>query len=120
MAAIKREDLEAGRVDLSDVIDHTASPLPPVSPGQVLHAEFLEPLQISASALARAIGVPRNRLTGIIKGKRAVTADTALRLGIYFGTSPEFWLSLQASYDLKRIRRAIGDRLRQEITPRAA
>ena len=75
---------------------------------------------MSASALARAIAVPRNRLTGIINGKRAVTADTALRLGIYFGTSPEFWLSLQATYDLKRTRRAIGERLRREITPRAA
>ena len=80
MAAIKREDLEAGRVDLSDVIDPAALPLPPVSPGEVLRAEFLEPLQLSASALARAIAVPRNRLTGIINGKRAVTADTALRL----------------------------------------
>ena len=120
MAAIKREDLEAGRVDLSDVIDPAALPLPPVSPGEVLRAEFLEPLQMSASALARAIAVPRNRLTGIINGKRAVTADTALRLGIYFGTSPEFWLSLQAAYDLKRTRRAIGERLRREITPRAA
>ena len=120
MAAIKREDLEAGRVDLSDVIDPAALSLSPVSPGEVLRAEFLEPLQMSASALARAIAVPRNRLTGIINGKRAVTADTALRLSIYFGTSPEFWLSLQAAYDLKRTRRAIGERLRREITPRAA
>ena len=120
MAAIKREDLEAGRVDLSDVVDPAALPLPPVSPGEVLRAEFLEPLQMSASALARAIAVPRNRLTGIINGKRAVTADTALRLGIYFGTSAEFWLSLQAAYDLKRARRTLGERLRREITPRAA
>jgi antitoxin HigA-1 len=120
MAAIKREDLEAGRIDLSDVVDPAAPPLPPVSPGQVLRTEFLEPLHMSASALARALGVPRNRLTGIVNGNRAITADTALRLGIYFGTSPEFWLSLQASYDLKRARRAIGDRLRREITPRAA
>jgi antitoxin HigA-1 len=120
MAAIKREDLEAGRVDLSDVVDPAAAPLPPVSPGEVLRAEFLEPLGLSAGALARAIGVPRNRLTGIINGKRAITADTALRLGIYFGTSAEFWLSLQASHDLKRARREIGERLRREITPRAA
>jgi antitoxin HigA-1 len=120
MAAIKREELEAGRVDLSDLVDRTAAPLAPVSPGQVLRAEFLEPLQLSAGAVARAIGVPRNRLSGILNGSRAITADTALRLGIYFGTSAEFWLSLQASYDLKRARREIGDRLRREITPRAA
>jgi addiction module HigA family antidote len=120
MAAIKRKDLDTGRVDLSDVIDHTAGPLPPVSPGQVLCAEFLEPLGLSAAAVARAIGVPRNRLTAIINGRRAVTADTALRFSIYFDTSAEFWLSLQAAYDLKRARRSLGDRLRREITPRAA
>lgn len=120
MAAIKREDLEAGRIDLADVVDPSAAPLAPVSPGQVLRAEFLEPLGLSAGALARAIGVPRNRVGGILGGSRAITADTALRLGIYFGTSAEFWLSLQASYDLKRARHAIGDRLRREITPRAA
>jgi addiction module HigA family antidote len=91
-----------------------------VSPGEVLRAEFLEPLQLRAGTVARAIGVPRNRLSGILNGSRAITADTALRLGIYFGTSAEFWLSLQASYDLKRARRAIGERLRREITPRAA
>jgi antitoxin HigA-1 len=75
---------------------------------------------LSASALARAIGVPRNRVSGIVAANRTITADTALRLGIYFGTSAEFWLSLQANYDLKRARRAIGERLRREITPRAA
>jgi len=120
MTVIERADLDAGGTDLSDVVDPTAEPLPPVSPGQVLRTEFLEPLQLSASAVAVAIGVPRNRLTGILNGKRAITADTALRLGIYFGTSAEFWLSLQASHDLRIARREIGDRLRREITPRAA
>jgi addiction module HigA family antidote len=120
MAGIKREDLESGRVDLSDVVDTAAQPLFPVSPGQVLREEFLVPLGLSAGAVARAIGLPRNRVSGIINGNRAVAADTALRLGIYFCTSPEFWLALRASYDLKRARRAIGGRLRQEITPRAA
>jgi addiction module HigA family antidote len=120
MAAIKREELDAGRVDLSDVVDPTAGPLPPVSPGQVLRTEFLEPLGLSAGALARALGVPRNRIGAILGGSRTLTADTALRLGIYFGTSAEFWLSLQAAYDLKRARRTLGERLRREITPRAA
>jgi addiction module HigA family antidote len=120
MTAIERADLEAGDIDLSEVVDPDPERLAPVSPGQVLQAEFLEPLRLSAGAVARAIGVPRNRLTGILNGKRAVTADTALRLGIYFRTSAEFWLSLQASHDLKVARRAIGDRLRREITPSAA
>jgi addiction module HigA family antidote len=96
MAAIKREDLDAGRVDLSDVVDPAAPPLPPVSRGEVLRAEFLEPLDLSAAALARAIVVPRNRIGAILGGSRTLTAaDTAMRLSIYFGTSPEFWLSLQ-------------------------
>jgi addiction module HigA family antidote len=99
MAAIKREDLDAGRVDLSNVVKPTAAPLPPVNPGQVLRAEFLEPLELSVGAVARAIRVPRNRLSAILNGSLAITADTALRLGIYFGISPEFWLSLQPSYD---------------------
>jgi addiction module HigA family antidote len=117
---ISREDLDAGRIDLSDVIDADAPPLAPVSPGQVLREEFLQPLRLSASAVASAIGVPRNRLTSILNGRRAITADTALRLGIFFGTSAEFWLSLQASYELKQLRREIGERLRREITPLAA
>jgi addiction module HigA family antidote len=85
-----------------------------------LRTEFLEPLGLSAGALARALGVPRNRIGAILGGSRTLTADTALRLGIYFGTSAEFWLSLQAAYDLKRARRTLGERLRREITPRAA
>ena len=120
MAAIRREELDTGRVHLSDVVDQDAGPLPPVSSGEVLRTEFLEPLGLSAAALARAIGVPRNRIGTILGGSRTLTADTALRLSIYFGTSPEFWLSLQASYDLKRARHEMGDRLRREITPGAA
>jgi addiction module HigA family antidote len=120
MAVIKREDLQTGRVDLSDLVDPTARPISPVSPGEVLCTELLEPLGLSAAALARAIGVPRNRIEAILGGSRTLTADTSLRLSIYFDTSPEFWLSLQASYDLKRVHREIGERLRREITPRAA
>jgi addiction module HigA family antidote len=77
---------------------------PPAGPGEVLRAEFLEPLGLSTSTVARAIGAPRNRLSGIIAGTRAITADTALRLSIHFGATAEFWLSLQASHDLKRAR----------------
>jgi len=116
-AAITREDLEAGRVDLAEVIDLEAERLPPVNPGRILREEFLRPLRLSAATVAASIGVPRNRLTEIINGRRAITADTALRLGIYFGTSAEFWLSLQARHDLHQARRTIGERRQRGITP---
>ena len=118
--AITREDLDAGRVDFAEVIDPAAERLAPVSPGRILREEFLRPLRLSASAVAVAIGVPRNRLTEIINGRRGISADTALRLSIYFGTSAEFWLALQACHDLDQARRTIGERLRREITPLAA
>ena len=74
----------------------------PVHPGEILREEFLDPLRMSANALAQVLHVPTNRLTSIIAGKRAVTADTALRLGRAFGTTPQFWLNLQQAYDLRR------------------
>ncbi len=73
-------------------------------PGQFLLEEFLKPFGMSARALASALGVPPNRITEIINGERSVTADTAIRLGRYFGTSGEFWLNLQVAYDLSRAR----------------
>jgi addiction module HigA family antidote len=69
-------------------------------PGEILRAEFLEPLEMSARALAEAIDVPANRLSDIIRGRRNITADTAIRLGRYFGTDPRFWTNLQAAHDL--------------------
>jgi antitoxin HigA-1 len=107
-------------IDYADLIDRDASPIGPIHPGVILNEEFLEPLGLSAYALAKAIGVPRNRITGIIRGKRAITADTALRLGRFFAMSPEFWLGLQMDYDLETARASMGDRLEQEVTPRAA
>ena len=82
----------------------------PIHPGEHL-AEELKELGISAAELARQIEVPVNRITAILHGQRAVTADTALRLGHWFGTSPEFWLNLQKLYELRRARDEIGDRL---------
>jgi len=82
----------------------------PIHPGEHL-AEELKELGISAAALARQIDVPVNRVTEIINGKRAVTADTALRLGHWFGASPEFWLNLQKLYELGLAREQIGDRI---------
>ena len=92
--------------------------LGPVPPGEILKEEFLDPFGLSSYTLAKELNVPTNRITAIVNGERAITADTAMRLSIYFGTSPEFWINLQAGYDLERIRREIGPRLMQEIRPR--
>lgn len=73
---------------------------PPVHPGEVLREEFMEPAGVSAYALAKALGVPQTRLSEILRGRRAITAETALLLARHYGTSPGFWMQLQASYDL--------------------
>ena len=73
----------------------------PIHPGEILGEEFLKPLGMSATALAHAIGVPANRVSGTLRGKRSITADSALRLSRAFGTTPEFWLNLQAAHDLR-------------------
>ena len=79
--------------------------LEPLPPGEILHEEFMKPMGVSINALAREIAVPPNRISDIVNGKRAITADTALRLGKYFSVSPEIWLGLQADYDLRVARR---------------
>src|ERR1700757_2830988 len=89
----------------------------PIHPGEHL-AEELPELGISAAELARQVDVPVNRITGIINGQRGVTADTALRLGHWFGTSPEFWLNLQTLYELRRARQEVGDRVQKLPTLR--
>ena len=81
---------------------------PPVHPGEVLKVEFLDELGISAYRVAKAIGVPVNRITAILKGNRAVTAETALRLAQFFGTSAEHWMNLQKNYELDLARRQSG------------
>lgn len=115
---IKRADIDNGKVDFSDVA--SGRRLPPVHPGAILRREFLTPLGISVYRLAKAIGVPRSRANDIVLGRRAVTADTALRLGRYFGTSPEFWLHLQARYDLDVADRTVRRKIEREVSPRAA
>ncbi len=92
--------------------------LPPVHPGEVLLEEFLEPMEISQYRLAQDISVSPRRINEIVHGKRAITADTALRLARYFGTSDRFWLNLQASHDLDIERDRLGTRLEEEVTPR--
>jgi antitoxin HigA-1 len=82
--------------------------LPNIHPGEILLEEFLKPMDISQNALARAIGVAPRRVNEIVLGKRSITADTALRFGRTFGTSEQFWMNLQASYDLEEARNKIG------------
>ena len=89
--------------------------LVPIHPGEILLADFLEPLEISQYRLAHDISVPPRRINEIVHGKRAVTADTALRLARYFGTSERFWLNLQARYDLEVQRDLLGGRLKKEV-----
>ncbi len=91
----------------------------PIHPGEVLKGE-MEELGLSARRLAMALGVPTNRITNIVHETRALTADTALRLARYFGTSPEFWLNLQSAYELRRTQQKDGARIAQEVVPRAA
>src|SRR3989338_2464277 len=91
----------------------TMARLPNIHPGEVLLEEFLKPMGISQNKVAREIGVPPRRINEIVHGKRAVTADTALRLAQYFGVSPEFWMGLQADYDLEESRGKLGRRLGQ-------
>ena len=89
--------------------------LHPVHPGEVLSEEFLKPMNLSQNRLALNIGVPARRINEIVLGKRRISADTALRLARYFGTSAEFWLGLQAQYDLDITAEALGDRLEKEV-----
>ena len=89
-------------------------------PGEVLNEEFLRPLGMSVNALAMALRVPATRIGAIVKGERSVTADTALRLARFFGTSPEFWMNLQAMHDLTKARRESGGRIQRDVRPRAA
>lgn len=116
--AIKREDLDRGLVDLSDVA--TDAKLPLVHPGQILRDDFLDPLGLSAYALANALKIPRSRANDLVRCRRNVSADTALRLARFFGTTPEFWINLQAHYDLDVAKRTVFARIEAEVAPHAA
>ena len=89
-------------------------------PGEVILEDFLRPLSMSVNALAIALRVPATRMGAIVKGERAVSADTALRLGRFFGTSPEFWMNLQAMHDLTKTRQESGEKIAQDVRPHAA
>ena len=94
--------------------------LDPIPPGEILREEFMRPLGITVSALAREIGVPANRISQIVNGKRALSADTALRLGKYFGMSPEIWLDLQSEYELRLARQTTWKHVEPLVRTRVA
>ncbi len=91
--------------------------LPLITPGEILLEEFLVPLGISQNQLARDIDVPVSRISGIVKGERSITGDTALRLAAYFSTSADMWMTLQSEYDLREARRANGDVIKSRVRP---
>ncbi len=94
--------------------------LPPIHPGEQLREEFLKPLELTTYRLAKDIGVPVTRIQEIVAERRSITGDTALRLGRYFGTTPEFWLNMQRDFELETAAEKLGNRLDIEVKPRAA
>ncbi len=94
--------------------------LPPVHPGEVLREEAMAPIGLSANRLAMELGIPASRILEIVNGRRAISADTALRLGRYFDTTPQFWMNLQARYDLEVAREANGKAIDRVVKPRKA
>ena len=91
--------------------------LDPITPGEILREDFMEPLGISINQLSRDLSVPPNRISEIVNGKRSITADTALRLERYFNVEAQFWLNLQNEYDLRIIKRKIGSDIERRIIP---
>jgi antitoxin HigA-1 len=100
--------------------DMSEDRIAPVHPGEILLVDFLEPMGISQYRLAQSISVPAQRIGDIVHGRRAITADTALRLGRFFNMEPQFWMNLQARYDLDTATDELADRLDQEVRPLVA
>ncbi len=95
-------------------------PLPPVHPGEILREDLMKPLGLSINGLARDLRVPVTRISEIVNGRRRITADTALRLARYFGTTPQFWMNLQAAFDLDAATRTSAQRIARDVAPREA
>ena len=115
---VGREEVDRQQIDFSDVV--SGQRLAPVHPGEILRDEFLTPMELSVYRLARALKISRPRLNDLVLGRRAVTIDTALRLGRYFGTTPEFWINLQTRYDLDVAEHTLRREIEREIEPHAA
>jgi addiction module HigA family antidote len=96
---------------------NTKELLDPITPGEILREDFMEPMGLSINRLARDLVVPPNRISGIVNGKRAITADTALRLQLYFKIEAQFWLNLQSEHDLRIIKRKIWSDIERRILP---
>jgi addiction module HigA family antidote len=112
-------DREMRTKSRSSTTTKRARETPPVHPGEILAEDFMAPLGLTANRLALDLRIPPNRLSEIIRGRRSITADTALRLGRYFKTSPEMWLGLQADYELRKARVEVGKRIEREVLPAA-
>ncbi len=95
----------------------TARELDPIHPGEILREEFMAPLGLSANALALALRVPVTRISEILRGRRSITPDTALRLARYFGTSADLWLGLQSEHDLRKARRLLQSQVERDVQP---
>jgi antitoxin HigA-1 len=104
---------------LSTTTDAKTPGLQPIPPGEILLEEFLKPLGISQNRLSRDLDIPVSRVSEIVRGTRAITADTALRLAEYFQTSPEMWLNLQTDYDLRRLR-GVWPEIKRRVRPHRA
>jgi addiction module HigA family antidote len=96
------------------------SRMPPVHPGEILREDLIKPLGLTVTGLARELKLPVNRMSEIVNGRRALNADAALRLSRYFGTTPEFWVNLQAAYDLRVTIHSSASRIEREVQPRKA
>ncbi len=96
------------------------SKIHPIHPGETLREDFLGPLGLSVNRLAIELRVPATRINDIVRGRRSITADTALRLGRYFGTSPQFWMNLQGNYDLELAEDAAAGQIENQVRPRTA
>lgn len=108
---------------LSITIRNTAmikNKMRPIHPGEILREEFMAPLHLSANALSQALGVTAARINDIVRERRGITADTALRLARYFGTDPQSWMNLQSTYDLRVAEIAAGKSIQRKVRPRAA
>lgn len=108
------------KTDLSDVLARPRKRLAITHPGRLLQNEFMEPHELTANALANALHVPANRVTAILKGQRGITADTALRLARYFGTTADFWLNLQKDFELRQAREVAQQEIDAVVMPMAA
>ncbi len=98
----------------------TTNNMRPIHPGEILREEYLRPLDMTPNALSIHLRVPASRINELVRERRAVTVDTALRLARYFNTTAQFWLNLQMSYDLKVAERALGNKIQDEIQPLVA